>query len=127
MTDESKQATGEEFGRIEHPDGRTVVIEDDGDSDTHVFFSVKTEEGQDERSTRKIRNLREHYGDEWVTNLFSAAIGTEGGDESSAVRREPPAFVCAECNRSWPRGSNQNPGDGDDICPECHEDPGVSI
>lgn len=97
-----KQGSGEKLGNI-----GPIEVFDDGFGDGDVKFRVN-----DMSKTRSFSAIRTELGDDRLQEILS---GDQSVSSDDFEPREPPAFVCQQCNLTWPRSKNN----GDDICPKC--------
>lgn len=118
--DDRFAATGKEIGRIDLGHGWALVAKDDGDPDAYTDVMVEDDDGNMSAPDAGLWEYRKQNGDGALRDAFRDDAG--GGGAAIGSRDSRPAFACDDCHETWPRGSNQNPGDGPDYCPNCGGD-----
>lgn len=132
MTDYPKKGSGDELGRIDLGPLGELVFKDDGhdDTDYHLVWEYETPDGAASQTNLGggPASLRRERGDtDFMATLADLDATGRGRPRSARTSttpptRGPPAFKCDDCNETFPRGQNQNPGSGDDLCPGCAGD-----
>lgn len=121
MTDDSMQGSGDEMGRIELGEHKTVIVKDDGYNDPDI--SLRNPEGLAVSVATVLAELRREHGDAVLMDVLDGLTF----DENASTTSEPEsyqrktAFACHDCYRTWPGVKNQTPDADEDTCPECHE------
>lgn len=121
MTDDSKQGTGDELGRVDLGCIGTLVIDDDACSDPDVNAHIVQDGGAHRSPHMGFRLAREEHGDEAVCKALDGATVTASSPSMDNFEIAGP-FICDGCGKTWPSKHNQTPDGPKDFCPDCHDE-----
>lgn len=117
-----KKGTGDKLGELDLGPLGTLVIEDDGDSDSYITVYVEYN-GQTSRVgfSDVLMQARQNKGDDAVIDALDRLerVGTSsGGVSPSSFTPSKAAFSCRDCGLSWPGSKNEGTADRP-LCPGC--------
>jgi hypothetical protein len=119
--DEALRGTGEVIGTISVGEFGDIVFEDDGDDDSHTNVYAQTPDDSIYNLEMVARFMREKHGDGALGEMLASVDGPTGSVGTGYTSWPAPAYVCDDCHRTWPRGTNATPDADADTCPDCAE------
>lgn len=125
MTDDDYRGSGDEIAEIDLGAAGRIVISDDGYNDADVSVKLyDAEDGEAPRMAVMLSRSRVELGDDAFAAALSSVESGVSVDTSASNGTDwgpGPSYKCDGCGLTWPRGTNQTPGPGDDTCPECDD------
>lgn len=120
MTDDSKQGTGDELGRVDLGVLGTLAVRDDGHTDPDVNVNL-IRDGTAVNAVTGLAIARDEHGDEAVCKALDGATVTASSPSMDNFEIAGP-FICDGCGKTWPSKHNQTPDGPKDFCPDCHDE-----